>query len=87
MPTDPPDADSTLSSSPHLFTVVRDDLPFATKFTSKNLNVGNFLKETESEISRQGVTTDKDKIAIVRSRVDLGDCHAGNALQAGILKR
>lgn len=75
LPTNPPDVDSTNPSSRHLFTVVWDDLGLQ-KFTGNNLNVGNFLKEIESERSRRGVTTDKDtrKIAILRSRVDLGNC-------------
>lgn len=83
MPADTSDSDSTPSSSPHLFTIVRDD-PRLPKFISKNLNVSNFIKEIESKIARRGVISDKDKIAIMRSMVDLGDYHAGNTLQSDI---
>lgn len=52
------------------------------KFIGESVPVHEFLRDVRDETVRGSLTTDKEKIALLKSHVDLGDCLARDIIQS-----
>ena len=81
-----PDAVQNQNEANRQITFVHDASPSLPKFDGENIPVHAFLRDTEDEMIRRNITTDKEKIALLKSRINLGDCLAGDIIQSDLFQ-